>query len=71
MLFRAAMNSAFSEDILAGKLAKLNNTQQCIESILSLLFSVHNFGFWSVCGAFKEFWKNLQPARVVSRFLYD
>lgn len=33
MLFRAAMNSAFSEDILAGKLAKLNNTQQCIETL--------------------------------------
>jgi regulator of Ty1 transposition protein 103 len=33
------MNSAFSEDILADKLAKLNNTQQCIESILALLFS--------------------------------
>uniref|UniRef100_A0A0D9WA36 CID domain-containing protein n=1 Tax=Leersia perrieri TaxID=77586 RepID=A0A0D9WA36_9ORYZ len=30
-------NSAFSEEILAEKLAKLNNTQQCIESILTLL----------------------------------
>ncbi|CAL5014637.1 unnamed protein product [Urochloa decumbens] len=27
------MNSAFSEDILADKLAKLNNTQQCIETL--------------------------------------
>ncbi|KAJ6413561.1 hypothetical protein OIU84_006369, partial [Salix udensis] len=27
------MNSAFSEQILADKLAKLNGTQQCIESL--------------------------------------
>lgn len=31
------MNSVFSEQILADKLSKLNNTQQCIESILYLL----------------------------------
>jgi hypothetical protein len=41
------MNSAFSEDILADKLAKLNNTQQCIESILACLFSVQIFEYLS------------------------
>jgi hypothetical protein len=33
----SASGSAFSEEILADKLAKLNNTQQCIESILDLI----------------------------------
>ena len=37
-----ASNSAFSEEILADKLAKLNNTQQCIESILDPTFSRPN-----------------------------
>jgi hypothetical protein len=50
------MNSAFSEDILADKLAKLNNTQQCIESILACLFSVQIFEY---LGCFLVFGKSL------------
>jgi hypothetical protein len=38
------MNSAFSEQILADKLSKLNGTQQCIECILLfLVFLINEF----------------------------
>ncbi|TVU16270.1 hypothetical protein EJB05_39823, partial [Eragrostis curvula] len=50
----AAMNSAFSEDILADKLAKLNNTQQCIESILVLFFSFKSLDIWVVLWCLRE-----------------
>lgn len=43
------MNSAFSEQILADKLSKLNSTQQCIESILSYIVAFFfDFFFFGV-----------------------
>lgn len=47
------MNSVFSEQILADKLSKLNSTQQCIESILSLqvletLIGSFFFPYWFI-----------------------
>ena len=62
------MNSAFSEDILADKLAKLNNTQQCIESILALLFSGQICVFWVVLWCQGKFTVKLQFLRLTSLF---
>ena len=45
------MESVFDEQILADKLSKLNNTQQCIESILSKLKFLFVFDLMELSGS--------------------